>query len=281
MTSIYYNTFEASPWHRRVLSRFRSALATRWNRFIYKPFQLFTCILIRWLYGPKIPLFVYDQMSADEIAPVAPLPLMRKRRLSITEFTLPGPPRTISTYNRLFGKLAEIQHLGTTSSTPSETPTLLPRFHEEIVGRHDKLQCTATQEQCPLITKLPLELRLQIYGYVLGNRTLHIIPSHVPSLTPPPRFSLRTYPFHRRLDFEICKNPGLRLDLKGVCCERPEICTRESDKNSDFRINRGFKKDTDERKALRTKSFLQKYERKDGPLALLKTCRVMYVLGSL
>src|ERR1700712_1463466 len=107
MTSIYYNAYDARPWHRHVLPRSRRALAARWNRYIYGPFQLLTRTLVRWLYGPKPPLFVHDQMSAEEIAPASPLPLTRKRRLSITESTLPGQSRTVSIYNRLFSKPAE------------------------------------------------------------------------------------------------------------------------------------------------------------------------------
>jgi hypothetical protein len=132
-----------------------SALATSCITFIYKPFHIFICTLIRWLYGPKLPLFVYDEMSTKEIAPAAPLPLRRRRRLSIQEFTSPDPPRSISTYRQLFGKPAEVQHLLTRSSTSPETSTLLPRFHERLLGRHD-VQCTAIQEKCPLLAKLPL-----------------------------------------------------------------------------------------------------------------------------
>jgi hypothetical protein len=257
--------------------RSRSALATSCIKFIYKPFHIFICTLIRWLYGPKLPLFVYDEMSTEEIAPAAPLPLRRRRRLSIQEFTSPDPPRRISTYRQLFGKPAEVQHLLTRSSTSPETSTLLPRFHERLLGRHD-VQSTAIQEKCPLLAKLPLELRLQIYGYVLGGHTLHIIPSHVPSLELPPRFSLRAYPFHRRLDFEVCKNPKSHLGFK----ESYESCTREYNKRDDLAILTGGSfSDTKEHASRRTKAMLQKYERKGGPLALLKTCRLMYVLGTL
>jgi len=273
MTSEYYNTFGTSPWHRRVLARFRSALAKCWNRFIYEPFQLLIRTLIRWLYGPKLPLFVHDQMSTKEIVPASPLPLTRNRRLSITEFTIPGQSRTVSTYNRLFSKLAKVQHLGTTSSKPPETYSLLPRFHEILVERHDEVQCL-------LLTKLPLELRLQIYGHVLGYRTLHIIPSHVPSLSLPPRFSLKTYPFHRRLDFEICRTLKSHLDHDDVF----EMCIREITKTCELErltqlldcrgdIDKGVDK------VQKINYFLHKYERKGGPLALLKTCRTMYVLN--
>jgi hypothetical protein len=258
--------------------RSRSALATSWNKFIYKPFQLLIRTLIRWLYGPKLPLFVYDEMPTEEIAPVAPLPLTRKRRLSIPDFTSPDPPRRISTYRQLFGKPAEAQHLLNRSSTSPETSTLLPRFNERLLGRHDEVQCTAIQEKCPLFAKLPLELRLQIYGLVLGGRALHIIPSHVPSITLPPRFSLRAYQFHRRLDFEVCKNPKSHLGFK----ESSDSCTREYNKQDDLALLTGKSfSDTKEHASRRTKAMLQKYERKDGPLALLKTCRLMYVLGTL
>jgi hypothetical protein len=283
MTSENYDTFD-SPWHRRVLSRFRSAVAKYWNRLIYEPFQLLIRTLIRWLYGPNPPLFVHNWISAKGIAPASPLPLMRKRRLSITEFTLPGQSRTASKYNRLFSKLAKVQHLGSTTSTPPETYTLPPRFLERLVGRHDEFQCTAAQDQCPLLTKLPLELRLQIYGHVLGYRTLHIIHSHVPSLSLPPRFSLRTHPFHKRLDFEICKAPESHLNRNSVS----EICTRASIRKSKFNglglipalRYRGGTDQVADKVMVRVKYLLQKYERKGGPLALLKTCRIMYVLVS-
>lgn len=255
MTSIMYMP-DRRPWHRRALSRLRRDLQRKWNKFIYQPYKALTRTLVRWVYGLRPPLVAHSQSSVNQLAAPAPLPLIRNRRLSIT------------------------------SSSSPEEPTISPRFRKKIIGRCNQEQYTATQEQCPLFTKLPLELRLLIYRFALGDLTLHIIPSHVPSLTLPPRFSLRTHPFHRRLDFEVCNfaqrhKQANKEDAVNVL-ENPEICTREASKRLEIGslIQLHYKAGTEDAVAWPTSMdyLLTKYGRKGGPLALLKTCRVMYVL---
>lgn len=207
----------------------------------------------RWLYGIKPPLIIYDQVYTKEFIPPTPLPITRKRRLSIT------------------------------SNTSPKAATRLSMFLGRCIGEHDH---AASQDQCLLFTKLPLELRLLVYGHVLGNRTVHIIPSHVPSLTPPPRYSFKTHPFRRRLDFEECSfSLGHRRDNKTDVesdPEDPEHCTHENLRNWElnrlfkvFRWHQRLKLHLDSDAAL--EYFVKKWGRKGGPLALLKTCRVMYV----
>ncbi|KAF2491387.1 hypothetical protein BU16DRAFT_565091 [Lophium mytilinum] len=66
-------------------------------------------------------------------------------------------------------------------------------------------QHTSPQSACSLLTKLPLELRLHIWTLVVGGQRLHIIPSLVPSLTRPPRYTLVDPGVFYRLDYERCK----------------------------------------------------------------------------
>ncbi|KAF2811796.1 uncharacterized protein BDZ99DRAFT_519043 [Mytilinidion resinicola] len=69
----------------------------------------------------------------------------------------------------------------------------------------DPRQHTSPQSGCSLLTKLPLELRLHIWTLVVGGQRLHIIPSLVPSLTRPPRYTLIDPGVFYRLDHERCK----------------------------------------------------------------------------
>jgi hypothetical protein len=244
------------PWHRRALSRLRRALQNKWNKVIYQPYKALTRTLIRWIYGLRPPLIAHGQYSVNQLAAPAPLPLIRNRRLSIT------------------------------SSGSPEEPIISPRFRRKIIGRCNQEQYTATQDQCLFFTKLPLELRLLIYRFVLGDLTLHIILSHVPSFTLPPRFSLRTHPFRRRLDFEVCKfaqrHKQANEENAVAVLENPEICTREGSKQLEISglIQLHYKEGAEDAVdwATSTNCLLTKYGRKGGPLALLKTCRVMYVL---
>jgi hypothetical protein len=208
-----------------------------------------TRTLVRWVYGLEPPRLAHVQRSAEELTPPAPLPPSRKHRLSII------------------------------SSTPpfAETSTPIPNLFGELVKKRDKVQYTKLQNQCPLFTRLPPELRLQIYRFVLGDCTFHIIPSHAPSLTPPPRFSLRAQPFCTRLDFERCSKPerhmGVRTKFRFVVVQSHEMCTREGHKK--WAASRLPKTDYEN---VTTEFLLEKWKRKGGPLALLKTCRVMCVL---
>jgi len=257
MTSVW--TSGRRPWHRRVLSRLLSAFRRQWNKFIYYPCEALTRVLVRWLYGLKPPLITKGYFSARELAAPAPLPLIRKRRLSITW------------------------------SDSSEAPTISPRFLGKFIGTRNQEQYTATQDQCLLFTKLPLELRLLIYRFVLGDLTLHIIPSHAPSLTLPPRFSLRTHPFRRRLDFEFCKSAHHYKKAKEenavAIFEDPELCTQERSKQWEFNgLVQSYSMQRDKGNAdwaFWARYFLSKHGRKNGLLALLKTCRVMYVVSLL
>jgi hypothetical protein len=192
------------------------------------------------VYDRHPPRLAHGRHPAEKLTPPGPLPPFRERRLSITSST---------------SLLAE---------TP---PTLIPNLFGKLIGRRDKAQVTLPQNQCLLFTKLPTELRLHIYRFVLGDSTFHIIPSHVPSLTSPPRFSLRAHPFRARLDFERCPNPQRHMGVR-----THEMCTREGHKR--WATSRLPDSDYEN---VATEFLLQKWRRKGGPLALLKTCRVMYV----
>jgi hypothetical protein len=206
--------------------------------------------LARWVYGPKTPRFAHVRHSPQQLTPPGPLPPFRERRLSISLCT----------------------------SSFTKTPKPIPNLFRKLMRKRDKAQCTSLQNQCPLFTRLPLELRVQIYRFFLGDCTFHIIPSHVASLTLPPRFSLRAHPFQARLDFEVCADPeqhiGVRNNNSISIRDSHRDCTGEGSKewaSSRLRLETDYQIVTTER-------ILQKWGRKGGPLALLKTCRVMYAL---
>ncbi|KAF2183807.1 hypothetical protein K469DRAFT_201370 [Zopfia rhizophila CBS 207.26] len=90
-----------------------------------------------------------------------------------------------------------------------------PNIFKKLIPRYQR---TSSQSQCLLLTKLPPEIRNQIWGLVLGDRALHIIPSLVPSQTRPSKYTLKDKKLVYRLDYEPCKwsTEGLDYAVTGL-----------------------------------------------------------------
>jgi hypothetical protein len=154
-------------------------------------------------------------------------------------------------------------------------PTLLRRL---TPGK--EVQITHSQEQSPFIAKLPPELRMIIYRLALGGRVLHIIPSLVPSRTPPPPTSdtllkLKLPPaFVSRLDYEPCKwsaDPPSNTTLYGQHAH--SACAIWINRQGELYFYAPQSVVMSEGD-LETR-FLRWWSRKNRVLSLVKTCRLM------
>ncbi|KAF2263664.1 hypothetical protein CC78DRAFT_267923 [Lojkania enalia] len=200
---------------------------------VWKPYLFLKAHYKRWIRRRKFRQTAYSaHKSLTYSAPIS-LPSQRKRTLSIL------------------------------STSEEPRPTIWTRI------LHPGTQHTNPQKQCFLLTKLPLELRHQIYQHILCSRVLHIIPSLVPSLTKPPHDSTNIETTLTRLDYEPCKWDEDTL-IYGKANHSACAIWINGDGELYFRapkaIVKGNKVET---------GFLRWWCRKGGMLNLLKTCRLM------
>ncbi|KAF2002458.1 hypothetical protein P154DRAFT_520931 [Amniculicola lignicola CBS 123094] len=154
---------------------------------------------------------------------------------------------------------------------------------------------TSPQSECMFLSKLPAEIRVKIYEYVLGNQVFHIIPSLVPSLTPPRAPTLLSNPlnlpqfkpadFNFRLDYEPCRScsslDDLRVGLEASLAPGPRI--REPHAKCAIWVNWDGELYFDAPMRLREQEgreldgrFLRWWCRKDRVLSLVRTGRLVY-----
>lgn len=187
------------------------------------------------------------------ISPPAPLPLVRKRRLSLSS----DSPRS-HLITKLLSTVMNISPIG---------------------------QYTSAQTKCSFLTKLPPEIRNQIYLLVLGDQVLHIVPSPVPSRTLPFRSSDKHKPqdLVSRLDHEPCKHPWRALGveqldqnrIKRMTPDPQKLCVTWTNEYGELYVGALVAR-AQTQEEIETRDQ-RPWMRKNRPLGLLKTCRIMYV----
>ena len=209
----------------------------------------------RWMQPSPPPLVLCsgDPNALTLLAPLGP----RKRRLSICS---PAPR--------------------------SSVPRLLKR---------SAAQRTSEQPDCLFLRRLPPELRIQIYRYVLGDRTLHIVPCLVSSRTKPSRYSLNPQPFNTRLDYTECENSALNWRFATLinkaanpAYDAHTLCTNWTDELGNLYFqsphvvtyHRGMLPISSQKREEVETRYNRWWTRKNRFLALLKTCRAMWVFTS-
>ena len=195
----------------------------------------------RWTGQKEYPKIAMGTPPRKKAAP-APLPLARERSLSI-----------------------------------SQDLTELRRSVRGMVTSPFRRKKIADQSQCMLLTRLPPEIRMQIWELVVGNQRLHIIPSLVPSLTRPNKYTLTDNGVLYRLDYETCRKSQFMLSQEMVKdIDSHYTCAIWVNSNGELYFNtpqavmrgdHGYR-----REELR---FLRWWVRKNRLLSLLKTCRHM------
>ncbi|KAF2203685.1 hypothetical protein GQ43DRAFT_438610, partial [Delitschia confertaspora ATCC 74209] len=197
---------------------------------------------------PPTPKYPATRKRIEKIPP-AKLPTQRERRLS----------------------LSGVQE-------PSLTGKILPRYL--ISAPH-----TSPQKTSLLLTKLPPELREEIWKLVLGAQTLHILPSLVPNLTrahqPRNRYFLSNgNPNHEkeityRLDYEPCKWTPKDMEYHHAECGYTHSAyTIWVTRHGELYFNAPAAIVKAERDI--EVGFLRWRGRRNRCLALLKTCRLIY-----
>ena len=170
-------------WPPRTQAHPRKPLVEYFRAAAWRLHSNATQTMKRWMRKNKRPLFAYLTRLPKDRAPPIPLPETRKRALSI------GAVPRLTLRDRI---------------TPGT-----------------EVQVTYTQKQCIFLTRLPPEIRLIIYEYVLGGRVLHIIPSLIPSRTKEPNDHQFLLQAHSASHSHAPKPTGLRA-LQGVISHTSE-----------------------------------------------------------
>ncbi|OCK75444.1 hypothetical protein K432DRAFT_446699 [Lepidopterella palustris CBS 459.81] len=139
---------------------------------------------------------------------------------------------------------------------------------------------TSNQAESLLFTKLPVEIRLLIWEYVIGRQTLHIVPSLIPSLTRPSRYKIRDRGIYYRLDHEVCRCESedvLRFPYNTLEYHSPCVSWVTREGLLYFHHPNALSLE-DERGCKNAEArYLRWWRRKNRVLGLLKTCRMIYI----